>query len=225
MTKECRKVSFVFFVLTCLVVSPAVMAIQVQQMQFSFEDLPYYSNQTLGFDQATTLNADVAIYTTGVYAYTITDAVVSLSDMALTSGGGTTGTFAGPATLTVTGNLIKNSTAASLTSGSVTLLVATMDADSFVMSQVFDYYAAGSALFTPTGGALLGGVADGSDLVKISNFGMGLWGYGTNVLFGTNNSMTPDEAGVQINAQIPEPLTISLLSMGLLILSRRRKNA
>lgn len=216
--------SLVFFVLTCLVVSPVFAAIQVQEMQFSFEDLPYYSGQTLGFSQATTLNADVAIYTTGDYAYTISNPVVTLSDMSLTGGFGTsTGTFGGPATLTVTGNLIKNSTAVDLT-GNVTLLVASMDTGSFVMSELFSEYAAGSALFTPTGGALFGGVTDGSDLVKLSNFAMGLWGYGTDVLFG-NNSMTPPDASVQISAQIPEPLTLSLLSAGLLILSRRRKNA
>jgi len=216
-------------VLVGLLISPTFGAmIEIKEMQFSFIGLPYYSNQTLGFSAGTSLAGDVAIPTgpsTVDYAYTIQNAVVTLSNMSLTSGAGTsTGTFDGPATLTVTGNLIKKATAANLT-GNVTLFEAQMDSSDLVMQQVYSQFAAGSALFTTTSGALFDGVADGDDTVYLEDFGMGLWGSGVTVLFG-DNSMTPYNAGIQITTDaIPEPATIGLLSMGMLSLLRKRRNA
>jgi hypothetical protein len=197
-------------------------------MQFSFEDLPYYSNQTLGFSQSASLDGSVAIPTgpsTVDWAYTIQNAQVTLSGMSLAGGFGTAaGTFDGPATLTVTGHLIKTDTLADLT-GAVTLLVATMDSASLGMSEQFSQFASGSALFTTTGGALFGGIVDGGNTVVLEDFGMSLWGSGVDVLFG-DNAMTPPNASVQITTDaIPEPATMGLLAMGLLILSRKRNNA
>lgn len=219
--------SLVVFLLTCLLGSSAFASIGIKEMQFSFRNLNYYSSQALGFSQGTSLSADVAIPTgpgTVDYAYAISNAVVTLSTMPLTNGVGTnTGTFSSPATLTVTGNLIKKSTSADLT-GNVTLFVATMDSSSMVMTEALSKFATGSALFTPTGGALFTGVADGSITLVLPEFTMGLWGRGVTVLFGAANSMTPTTASVQITTNaVPEPLTISLLAAGMLALSRKRK--
>ncbi len=212
----------VVLIVVCVCISSSYAGtVEIKEMQFSFIGLSYYSNQTLGFSQGTSLVADIAIPTgpdTVDYAYTIQDAVMTLSNMSLTDGFDTAaGTFDGPATLTVTGNLI-NSTSTNLT-GNVTLLVASMDSSNLVMSEVFSQFAAGSALFTTYGGALFDGVADGGDTLVLRDFGMGLWGSGVDVLFG-NNSMSPPTAGVQIT--IPEPATMGLLSMGMLILLRKR---
>jgi hypothetical protein len=215
------------FLLTCLLFSSAFASLGIKEMQFSFENLPYYSNQMLGFSQGTSLSADVAIPTgpsTVEYAYSIRNAVVTLSNMPLTLGYGTnSGTFSGPATLTVTGRLIKNATLTDLT-GNVTLFVAQMDSASLVLSQIFANYADGAALFTPTSGALVSGVADGSVTLVLPEFAMGLWGWGANVSF-ANNSMSPPNAGVQITTDaVPEPMTLSLLSAGIFMLSRKWKN-
>lgn len=212
-----------------LLISPTFGSmIEVKEMQFSFIGLPYYSSQTLGFSASTSLAGDVAIPTgpsTAVYAYTIQNAVVTLSNMSLSSGFGTSaGTFDGPATLTVTGNLVKKSTSTNLT-GNVTLFEAQMDSSSLAMQQIYNQFAAGSALFTATSGALFDGVADGDDTIYLEDFGMGLWGSGVNVLFG-DNSMSPYTAGVQITTDaVPEPATIGLLAMGILSLLRKRRNA
>ena len=218
----------VVLITVCLFVSTSFAGtVEIKEMQFSFIGLPYYSNQTLGFSKGTSFVVDIAIPTgpsTVDYAYTIQNAIVTLSDMSLTGGLGTsTGTFDAPATLTVTGNLL-NDASTDLT-GNVTLLVATMDSASLVMAEVFSRFASGAALFTTTGGALFGGVADGGDTLVLEDFGMGLWGSGVNVLFG-GNAMSPYTAGVQITTDaVPEPATMGLLAMGLLILSRKRKNA
>jgi hypothetical protein len=214
-------------VFTCLFCSSSFASIGIKEMQFSFRNLPYYSNQTLGFSQGTSLSADVGIPTgpsTVDYAYAISNGVVTLSNMSLTSGVGTkTGTFSGPATLTVTGNLIKKATSADLT-GNVTLFVAQMDSSSMVMTEVLSKFASGSALFTPVSGALFTGVTDGSQTIVLPDFTMGLWGKGVTVLFGAANSMTPTTASVQITTDaVPEPLTISLLAAGMLVLSRKQK--
>lgn len=229
MVKRKEKVvhlSLVVFLLTCLSFSSAFASLGIKEMQFSFENLPYYSNGTLGFSQGTSLSADVAIPTgpsTVDYAYSIRNAVMTLSNMPLTAGyGSESGTFSGPATLTVTGRLIKNATLADLT-GNVTLFVAQMDSASIVMSEIFDTYAEGAALFTPTSGALVSGVADGSITLVLPEFAMGLWGMGADVWF-ADNSMTPADAGVLITTDaVPEPMTLTLLSAGILMLSRKRK--
>ena len=209
--------------LLCVSASFADM-VEIKEVQFSFIGLPYYSSQTLGFSQAPSLVGDAAIATgpgTVDYAYSIKDAVVTLSDMALVSGYGTSaGSFGGPATLTVTGKLIKNATSADLT-GNVTLLVATMSSPSLDVCEVFSQFASGAALFSTTGGELFGGVADGANTLFVGDFGMGLWGSGVDVLF-ADNSMAPYNAGVQITT--PEPATIGLFSMGMLILLRKRKS-
>jgi len=204
--------------------------VEIKEMQFSFTSLPYYSNQTLGFsNQATSLVADVAIPTgpsTVDWAYSIQNAVVSLSGMPLVSGVNTSsGTFGGPATLTVTGSLISSSGALT---ANTTLLIAQMDSATFMMQQAFPGFASGLGMFTTTGGALFGGVDDGSNKVVLKGFEMGLWGSGTSVLFGASNSMTPDTAGIQITTDaIPEPATLGLMvgvGGGMLFLRRRRQN-
>jgi hypothetical protein len=217
--------SLAVFVYTCLLFSTAFASIGIKEMQFSFENLTYYSNQVLGFSQGTSLAGDVGILTgsTVNYDYRIGNAVVNLSNMPLTAGYSTSsGTFPGPATLTVTGNLIKKATSTDLT-GNVTLLVAQMDSPSLVMSEVFIDYAEGAALFTPTSGALFDGVADGADMIVLPEFAMGLWGWGVNVMF-ADNSMRPTDAGIQITTNVPEPVTLSLLSAGILVLSRKRRS-
>ena len=223
--------SLMVLVTACLCVSTSFAGmVEIKEMVFSYNaGLPYYSNETLGFSQSTSIVGDVAIPTgpgTVEWAYSIQNAVVTLSDMSLVSGfNTTTGTFDGSAAMvTVTGNLIKNSNSADLT-GNVTLLEASMDSSTFEMSEIFSQFASGSTTFTTDGGALLAGVLDGDDTVVLEEFGMGLWGTGVNVLFGAN-SMSPYTAGVQIttDALVPEPATMGLLSLGMLILSRRRKN-
>jgi hypothetical protein len=208
--------------LTCLLFSSAFASIQVKEMAFSFENLKYYSNQALSFSQGTFIVADVGIAAgSGVsYDYTITNAVVTLGTMPLTGGYGTnSGTFSSPATLTVTGNLIKNATSTDLT-GNVTLLTAQMDSATMVISQVFSKYASGDAMFSPIGGALFAGVDDGAEKIVLQPFSMGFWAWGTTVLF-ADNTMTAPEAGIQIS--VPEPLSITLLAVGMLAVSRKRK--
>lgn len=218
------KVSLVLIV--AVVASSFAGTIEIKEMQFSFVDLPYYSSQTLGFSQGTALAGDVAIPTgpgTVDWAYTIQDAVVTLSNMPLIAGLNTSsGTFSGPATLTVTGSLISSSGALT---ANTTLLIAQMDSATFLMQQAFPGFASGLGFFTTTGGALFGGVSDGSNQVVLKGFEMGLWGSGTSVLFGASNSMTPDTAGIQITTDaIPEPATLGLLSLGMLLISRKRRN-
>lgn len=100
--------SLALLVIVAMLISPVIGSlVEVKEMQFSFLGLPYYSSQTLGFSASSSIVGDVAIPTgpsTSVYAYTIQNAVVTLSNMTLASGIGTnTATFSGPATLTVTG--------------------------------------------------------------------------------------------------------------------------
>ena len=212
--------SAAFMLLTCLLVSSAFATIQVKEMAFSFENLKYYSNKTLGFSQSAFVNADVAV-ASGSYDYTITNAVVTLSNMPLTAGYGTnSGTFSSPATLTVTGNLIKNATSADLT-GNVTLFTAQMDSATMVISQIVSKYASGDAMFSPVSGALFTGVTDGADVIVLQPFSMGMSVLGTTVLF-ADNTMTALEAVMQIS--VPEPLTITLLAAGMLAVSRKRKS-
>ena len=215
-------------VLSCMSVSDAGM-VEIKEISFSFDILPYYSNPTLGFSQGTSLVADVAIPTgpaTVDWAYTIRNAVVTLSDMDKEPGStATTGIFGGPATLTVEGNLVSNATSTDLT-GNVILFEAVMDSSELIMSEIFSEYCSGGAVFTTSGGLLKTGVADpdAGNTVFLEEFGMGLWGYGGVVNFDAS-SMTPDEAGVLITTDaVPEPATLGLLSMGLVILSRKRKN-
>ena len=198
--------------------------VEIKEMSFTFSPLPYYSSQTLGFSSGTAGNsdADVAIPTASEYTYRVRDAVVTLSNMALTSGINTTeGTFSGPGTLTVTGRLLNDSDV-DLT-GDTTLLVAQMDSP-LILGEIFSQYTSSVTPFTTTSGALFDGVEDGGDTLFLEDFAMGLWGHGADVLFGESNSMSPTTAGVQITTDaVPEPATMGLLSMGMLILSRRRK--
>ncbi|MHC4951038.1 MAG: PEP-CTERM sorting domain-containing protein [Planctomycetota bacterium] len=208
---------------SCVSASFAGM-VEVKEMSFTFSPLPYYSSKTLGFGSGTAGNtdADVAVPTAPGYTYSVRDAVVTLSNMALTGGVGTpTGTFAGPGTLTVTGRLL-NDVGTDLT-GDTILLVAQMDSP-LVLGEIFSQYTSSVTPFTTTSGALFDGVVDGADTLFLEDFAMGLWGHGVDVLFGETNSMSPTTAGVQITTDaIPEPATMGLLSMGMLILSRRRK--
>ena len=226
------KMSFsnlVIVIIAGMVVSTSFAGLlEIKEMQFSFQDLPYYSNQTLGFNQASTIAGDVAIPTgpgTVDYAYTIQGAVVALSGMDLVGGLGTnTGTFGGPAILTVTGDLVKTSTETSLTGGAVVLFEAEMIQDTLTMTEVLTDFAAGGAFFNTIGGALLTGVADGAMTLVLEDFEMGLWGKQTQVLFGAENAMTPPLAQLQITTDaVPEPATLALLSVGLLAVVRKRK--
>lgn len=199
----------------------------VQDIQFSFAESLFYSgaDQAFTFSEAA-VTGELNLPGGPLYGYSIHSAMVSFTDSALISddsaGGVASGTFAGGITLTVTGRVVENATNTEYAPAGSTLIVATMDDGTWVIEEPHNNFAVGHAQFTTTDGLLYSGLEAGDVTMTMEEFVMGFYTLTTGELthFGDD-----DIAGMApaIHLHIPEPATLSLLSLGVLALSRKRK--
>lgn len=202
--------------------------VSVENIAFNLPVVVWYQNPNF------TINATgagtIQMWGGTAYSYSINNANVTITPCALqhdgTTGGQVIGDFNGGATMTVSGDLYKSGTL--LATGQ--LLVGEMDVSASETWQLAETSSSsnqisnGSTDFTLTGGLLQGGIADGSDTLRIGDMALKLQFNGQTM---TNFASTPMAMATspifQIAAvEVPEPMTLVLLGLGSLLL--RRKN-
>lgn len=232
---------WIFVVALSLVVTSVAFpgTVNVKNISLSMPATFYYFDGSFQLDTTgaeSIVVADVQTYDAigSEYDYRIEDARFVFSPCGLAAdnsvsygmlGGQAIGEFYGGGSLTLTGNLVKSTdTATVLYSG--TILVADMqltDAETWVLKEqnYLTSILSSAFLMDPVDGGLNSGIDVGEDTLVIAEMNVGF----TFVSAGVKDFSTPLSAPaphVQIAAAIPEPMTLSLLGIGFLMLRRKK---
>jgi len=212
------------FLLLAACLAPAAV-VPITDMAFGgYSSMVYFSGGAFAINK-TGGYVDVKLYGGTSYDYRITTSALTFSSCALTSdtssGGVASGTFNGSAVLTITGSIKDKLTNAVLATG--TLLTATMTPTSWSLTEsLTDNVASGTIAFSPTSGLLVDGIAEGSNIIKLNNFGLSFLMKTVGISDFQGASYTAAPPAIQIVGEIPEPATLTVLALGSLLFARRK---
>ena len=207
------------------VVAPSSYAgIEIADMQFSFNTAQFYEGdtQTFSFDEPVQGLGLINILTSETetdWEYEVHGGTATLSSSAYSPGDGT---FAGSITLTITGT-VKDQSANTVASG--TLIEATMVETSWSFNQLSSTTLISDppVTFEATGGALFG--EENGSGIYIDQFSM--YFLATTVLdfdgFDADDASGLVRMQMETDAFVPEPATLALLSLGTVVLARKRR--
>jgi hypothetical protein len=216
----------VFVLLAACSMHAAVVSVSNMSVG-GYSTMPYFAGGVFSISK-TGGYVDVKMYGATTTDYKITTSSLTFSPCSLlsdtSSGGVASGTFDGSsAVLTVVGSIRNKVTNTVLTSG--TLLTAAMVPTTWSLNETLtDNVASGSIAFTPTGGLLVTGIAEGSNTIEIGNFNLSFLLKTVNISDFQGASYTAAPPNIQIvAAEVPEPATLAILGLGSLLLARRKK--
>jgi hypothetical protein len=204
-------------------------------MTMSFPFAPFYFGETVsdpGYFQINGLSTavgDLKLVGASSYDYAFSASVtVSACDLIQDNsiGGVANGDFAGGATLSVVGDLWAKSDPGTLLVDDAVILEGLMQlssSETWTLLENTSRIIDGSVVFDPTDGGLNSGIAEGSDTLIIGTFRADFSFQNVQPIPGSFAGT--DFSGIASTLQIvtiPEPCTILLLSIGGLVLRKRR---
>jgi hypothetical protein len=230
----------IVFGLLCMLCITSVALSGVQTVKNIALSLPgsfYYVNSEFRLDAAGSADLQTYDAPASYFNYAIENMSVSISPCALkqnrSAGGQAIGDFYGGGVLTITGDLMQANNGAPyggvLYSG--TILQANM------VKSVTEYWTlketasissivTAALALTGAGGGLHSGITFGSDTMVIGDMSLKLQFITPDITtFGTGEYQLAGAPTVQISAALPEPATLMLLSVGGLLISKRKRTS